>query len=52
MPGPFRLPGYHRLWPAFPDRSSKALTLDVSGLLRVRSPLLTESQIDFFSSGY
>ena len=40
---PFRLPGYHRLWPAFPDRSTKTCT--TFGLLRVRSSLLAESRL-------
>src|SRR5580765_200095 len=40
---PFRLPGYHRLWPAFPDRSTK--TCITFGLLRVRSSLLAESRL-------
>ena len=37
----FRLPGYHRLWPHFPVRSSKYIK--TFGLIRFRSPLLTES---------
>src|ERR1700719_3225139 len=40
---PFRLPGYHRLWPAFPDRSTK--TYATFGLFRVRSSLLAESRL-------
>src|SRR5450432_972296 len=40
---PFRLPGYHRLWPAFPDRSTKPCT--TFGLFRVRSSLLAESRL-------
>jgi hypothetical protein len=40
---PFRLPGYHRLGPAFPDRSTRTRT--TFGLLRVRSSLLAESRL-------
>src|SRR6516225_570208 len=40
---PFRLRGYHPLWPAFPDRSTK--TSITFGLLRVRSSLLAESRL-------
>jgi hypothetical protein len=40
---PFRLPGYHRLGPAFPDRSTKTRT--TFGLFRVRSSLLAESRL-------
>ena len=41
----FRLRGYHPLWPDFPDRSTKLDRLVPTGLLRVRSPLLTESRL-------
>ena len=37
----FRIPGYHRLWLLFPEHSSKYIK--TFGLIRVRSPLLTES---------
>src|ERR1700753_1737276 len=40
---PFRLRGYHPLWPAFPDRSTKTRT--TFGLFRVRSSLLAESRL-------
>ena len=40
---PFRVPGYHRLRPAFPDRSAK--TCVTFGLLPVRSSLLGESRL-------
>ena len=40
---PFRLPGYHRLGPAFPDCSTRTRT--TFGLLRVRSSLLAESRL-------
>ena len=40
---PFRLPGYHRLWPAFPDRSARTCT--TFGLIPVRSSLLGESRL-------
>ena len=46
---PFRLPGYHRLWPAFPDRSTK--TDATFGLLPVRSSLLGESRLISFPRG-
>ena len=46
---PFRLRGYHPLWPAFPNRSAK--TLDAFGLVRVRSSLLTESRLISFPAG-
>ena len=42
-PLPFRLPGYHRLGPAFPDRSARTVT--TFGLLPVRSSLLGESRL-------
>ena len=37
----FHIPGYHRLWPFFPERSIKHIK--TFGLIRFRSPLLTES---------
>src|SRR4030095_10890358 len=42
---PFRVPGYHRLWPGFPSRSTRVHQLIVTGLIRVRSPLLAESRL-------
>ena len=58
----FRLRGYHPLWPAFPKPFGCQLVelcgpyprMHASwfGLLRVRSPLLAESNFSFFSSGY
>jgi hypothetical protein len=42
----FRIPGYHRLWPAFPDRFTN--TLQTFGLLPVRSSLLGESRLISF----
>ena len=45
---PFRVPGYHRLWPGFPSRSARVIRLIVTGLLRVRSPLLAESRLISF----
>ena len=45
----FYIRGYHPLWPDFPDRSADfGIT---TGLLRVRSPLLTESQLMSFPAG-
>ena len=41
----FRLRGCHPLWPDFPDRSARHRRLIVTGLLRVRSPLLAESRL-------
>src|ERR1700742_2540355 len=41
----FRVRGYHPLWPAFPDCSTNARRFTLTGLLRVRSPLLTESRL-------
>ena len=41
----FRLRGYHPLWPAFPCSSAKFVRLMMTGLLRVRSPLLAESRL-------
>ena len=38
--------GYHPLWPAFPDRSG--CFRQATGLVRVRSPLLTESRLMSF----
>ena len=37
----FRIRGYHPLWPLFPKRSTKHIK--TFGLIRFRSPLLTES---------
>ena len=47
----FRLRGYHPLWPDFPDRSARFVQLIVTGLLRVRSPLLAESRLISFPPG-
>ncbi len=41
--------GYHPLWPDFPDGSSYHTT--ATGLVRVRSPLLTESRLISFPRG-
>ena len=41
--------GYHPLWPDFPDGSGYYTT--ITGLVRVRSPLLTESQLISFPRG-
>ena len=38
--------GYHPLWPVFPDGSGS--TDRATGLVRVRSPLLTESRLMSF----
>ena len=38
--------GYHPLWPAFPDGSG--FLFQATGLVRVRSPLLTESRLMSF----
>ena len=43
----FRLPGYHRLWPDFPDSSARA-TARSQRLVRFRSPLLSESRLMSF----
>jgi len=40
--------GYHPLWPAFPDRSG--CFSQATGLVRVRSPLLTESRLMSFAT--
>ena len=42
----FRLPGYHRLWPAVPGCFAK--TMITSGLVPVRSSLLGESRLISF----
>jgi hypothetical protein len=42
----FRLRGCHPLWRAFPDAS--AGSTEATGLVRVRSPLLTESRLMSF----
>ncbi len=44
-----RIRDYHPLWPTFPDRS--ASLPKTTGLLRVRSPLLAESQLMSFPPG-
>jgi hypothetical protein len=41
--------GYHPLWPLFPKRSGSHL--QTAGLIRVRSPLLTESLLMSFPLG-
>ena len=41
--------GYHPLWPLFPKRSGSHL--QTAGLIRVRSPLLTESRLMSFPPG-
>ena len=41
--------GYHPLWPRFPDASG-CLSI-VTGLVRVRSPLLAESRLMSFPPG-
>jgi hypothetical protein len=46
---PFRVPGYHLLWPDFPDRSTK--TGATFGLVPVRSSLLRESRLISFPPG-
>ena len=43
---PLPVRGYHRLWLAFPDDSG--LNFLTTGLVRVRSPLLTESRLMSF----
>ena len=59
----FRLRGYHPLWHFFPKVSAKNILSTAQsynpdehahrfGLFRVRSPLLTESLLVFFSSAY
>ena len=44
----FQIQGYHLLWPGFPTCSFNVLMIDVSGLFRVRSPLLTKSRLISF----
>ena len=41
----FRLRGCHPLWPPVPRRSTSSRAFVVTGLVRVRSPLLTESRL-------
>ena len=41
--------GYHPLWPPFPECSG--YTCKATGLVRVRSPLLTESLLMSFPPG-
>ena len=41
----FHVRGYHPLWPDFPDCSTKAHAITGTGLIRFRSPLLTESRL-------
>ena len=48
---PFRIRGYHPLWLHFPEHSTKAADDLVTRLFRVRSPLLTESQLISFPLG-
>ena len=44
-----RIRGYHPLWPDFPFRSASSTI--ITGLFRVRSPLLAESQLMSFPPG-
>ena len=44
----FRVPGYHRLWPDFPDCSTSTHRITTTGLVPVRSPLLRESRLISF----
>ncbi len=46
---PHRIRGYHPLRPDFPDRSAQPLI--TTGLIRFRSPLLTESLLMSFPPG-
>ena len=46
-PHPFRLRGYHPLWPDFPDRSAREMA-KTRWLFRFRSPLLSESRLMSF----
>jgi hypothetical protein len=46
---PFRIQGYHLLWPAFPDRFPR--TISTFGLVPVRSSLLRESRLISFPPG-
>jgi hypothetical protein len=41
--------GYHPLWPLFPECSG--FYMRITGLVRFRSPLLTESQLMSFPKG-
>ena len=41
----FRVRGYHPLWPDFPDCSTNAHRIFLTGLFPVRSPLLRESRL-------
>ena len=41
----FHVRGYHPLWPDFPDRSTRVVSLVLTGLFPVRSPLLRESRL-------
>ena len=44
-PAGCRIRGYHPLWPDFPDRFARVTRLIATGLLRFRSPLLSESRL-------
>jgi hypothetical protein len=46
---PFRIQGYHLLWPAFPNRFPR--TISTFGLVPVRSSLLRESRLISFPPG-
>ena len=46
----FHLQDCHLLWLSFPEYSTR--NIKTLGLVRVRSPLLAESLIDFLSYGY
>lgn len=48
---PFRIRVYHPLWMIFPDHSAKTVLMLITRLIRVRSPLLTESRLISFPPG-
>ena len=48
---PFRIRGYHPLWPAFPGPSPMTCRDTSAGLFPVRSPLLRESRLISFPAG-
>ena len=51
LDAPFRIRGYHPLWPAFPGPSPMTCRDTSAGLFPVRSPLLRESRLISFPAG-
>ena len=49
---PFHIPGYHRLWPHFPERSAKTNLDDGNWAVPLSLAATDGISVDFYSSGY